>query len=92
MLTRKDMNRRYSIPYILSVAVLSLFTVHIGRASAPQKNLLRHKLALQPVATIVQQAVDEGTIPGAVVLIGHNGRVVYRKASAAARLSQPASR
>src|SRR5579863_1674228 len=28
----------------------------------------------------VQQAVRDGQIPGAVVLIGHNGEVVYRKA------------
>jgi uncharacterized protein YbbC (DUF1343 family)/CubicO group peptidase (beta-lactamase class C family) len=29
---------------------------------------------------ILQQAVDDGTIPGAVVLVGHGGHVVYRKA------------
>jgi uncharacterized protein YbbC (DUF1343 family)/CubicO group peptidase (beta-lactamase class C family) len=29
---------------------------------------------------IVQDAIEQGKMPGAVVLIGHNGRVVYRKA------------
>ena len=29
---------------------------------------------------IIQKAVDEGNIPGAVVIVGHNGQVVYRKA------------
>jgi uncharacterized protein YbbC (DUF1343 family)/CubicO group peptidase (beta-lactamase class C family) len=29
---------------------------------------------------IVQEAVDQGKIPGAVVLVGHHGKVVYRKA------------
>src|SRR5579859_7258354 len=32
------------------------------------------------VDAIIQKAVDGGTIPGAVVLIGHNDRIVYRKA------------
>jgi uncharacterized protein YbbC (DUF1343 family) len=30
--------------------------------------------------TIMQEAVAAGKIPGGVVLVGHNGRVVYRKA------------
>lgn len=29
---------------------------------------------------IVQRSIERGEIPGAVVLIGHNGKVVYRKA------------
>lgn len=33
-----------------------------------------------PIDAIFKQAVNEQQIPGAVVLIGHNGRVVYRKA------------
>ena len=28
----------------------------------------------------MEKAVDDGNIPGGVVLIGHNGKVVYRKA------------
>ena len=32
------------------------------------------------VDRIMQSAVDEGRIPGGVVLVGHDGRVVYRKA------------
>ena len=35
---------------------------------------------LSVVDAIVQHAVDEHQIPGAVVLIGHEGKVVYRKA------------
>lgn len=29
---------------------------------------------------IMQKSVDDGNIPGGVLLVGHNGRVVYRKA------------
>jgi uncharacterized protein YbbC (DUF1343 family)/CubicO group peptidase (beta-lactamase class C family) len=32
------------------------------------------------IDTIMQEAVAAGKIPGGVVLVGHNGRVVYRKA------------
>jgi len=36
--------------------------------------------AFAPIDEIMNQAVASGTIPGGVVLIGHNGKVVYRKA------------
>src|SRR5690242_8284708 len=35
---------------------------------------------LRVIDPIVQQAVRDGQIPGAVVVVGHDGRVVYRKA------------
>jgi uncharacterized protein YbbC (DUF1343 family)/CubicO group peptidase (beta-lactamase class C family) len=34
----------------------------------------------EAVDAIMQEAVAEGNIPGAVALVGHNGRIVYRKA------------
>lgn len=36
--------------------------------------------SLAPVDAIVENAVAKGHIPGAVVLVGHNGKVIYRKA------------
>ena len=39
-----------------------------------------HKRDFEAISEIMQSAVDQGTIPGGVVLIGHNGKVVYRKA------------
>ncbi len=35
---------------------------------------------LQTVDAAIEQAIQDGNIPGAVLLVGHNGRVVYRKA------------
>jgi len=35
---------------------------------------------LTVIDSIVEQAIRDGQIPGAVVLVGHNGQVVYRKA------------
>src|ERR1017187_3977870 len=34
----------------------------------------------EAIDTLMQDAVARGNIPGGVVLIGHNGKVVYRKA------------
>ncbi|HEV2426435.1 MAG TPA: exo-beta-N-acetylmuramidase NamZ domain-containing protein [Terriglobia bacterium] len=35
---------------------------------------------LAAIAPVIQQAIRERKMPGAVVLIGHNGRIVYRRA------------
>ena len=35
---------------------------------------------LAAVDAIIQQAIADGNIPGAVLIIGHNGKVIYRKA------------
>jgi uncharacterized protein YbbC (DUF1343 family)/CubicO group peptidase (beta-lactamase class C family) len=37
-------------------------------------------LRLVAVDAIIQQAVHDGNIPGAVLIVGHNGKVMYRKA------------
>ncbi len=80
MLTRKGMNCRAYISSILSIAVLSLLIVPKGYATPPSKGAANSQARFEPIAKIVQEAVDQGTIPGAVVLIGHNGKVVYRHA------------
>jgi len=35
---------------------------------------------LNSVDAVIQQAIHDGNIPGAVLLVGHNGHVIYRKA------------
>jgi uncharacterized protein YbbC (DUF1343 family)/CubicO group peptidase (beta-lactamase class C family) len=35
---------------------------------------------LASVDAVIEQAIHDGNIPGAVVLVGHNGQVIYRKA------------
>jgi uncharacterized protein YbbC (DUF1343 family)/CubicO group peptidase (beta-lactamase class C family) len=32
------------------------------------------------VDAVIQEAIHDGTIPGAVLMVGHDGRVIYRKA------------
>jgi uncharacterized protein YbbC (DUF1343 family)/CubicO group peptidase (beta-lactamase class C family) len=35
---------------------------------------------LGAVDSVIKQAIDDGNIPGAVLLVGHDGKVIYRKA------------
>jgi uncharacterized protein YbbC (DUF1343 family)/CubicO group peptidase (beta-lactamase class C family) len=35
---------------------------------------------LAAVDTVIEQSIHEGTIPGAVLVVGHDGQVIYRKA------------
>ena len=37
-------------------------------------------MRLGSVDSIIQQAIADGNIPGAVLLVGHDGKVIYRKA------------
>jgi uncharacterized protein YbbC (DUF1343 family)/CubicO group peptidase (beta-lactamase class C family) len=55
------------------VSVL-LATSALAFAQPPQQG------DLSQVDPIIDQAVQTGLIPGAVLIVGHNGRIVYRKA------------
>ena len=63
-----------NIPRILALAVILLPTLFAQTAPAPPTR------GFASIDALMQDAVAKGTIPGAVVLIGHNGHVVYRKA------------
>ncbi|MFZ0956354.1 MAG: serine hydrolase [Candidatus Sulfotelmatobacter sp.] len=45
-------------------------------AATPDASPIR----LAAVDAIIQQAIADGNIPGAVLVVGHNGKVIYRKA------------
>ena len=63
------------------VAVGILFAPPVTAVSAqPQTPAATHGKSLAAIAPVVEQAMREGKCPGAVVLIGHNGAVVYRRA------------
>jgi CubicO group peptidase (beta-lactamase class C family) len=44
----------------------------------PEVGLTKEKLAA--IASVAEEAIRTGKCPGAVVVIGHEGRVIYRKA------------
>jgi len=52
-----------------------------GRATVPTRAVV-----LPAVDAVIQQAISDGSIPGAVLIVGHNGQVVYRKAYGARAL------
>jgi uncharacterized protein YbbC (DUF1343 family)/CubicO group peptidase (beta-lactamase class C family) len=64
------------------VAILPISTLSLG--AGPLEAMTQKPVAslarLNVVDAIIQQAIQERQIPGAVVLIGHDGQVVYRKA------------
>jgi uncharacterized protein YbbC (DUF1343 family)/CubicO group peptidase (beta-lactamase class C family) len=64
------------------VLALGLSTISSGdRAWAAEDS--KHPtttIHLASVDAIIQQAIHDETIPGAVLVVGHNGQIVYRKA------------
>ncbi len=50
----------------------------IGQAGAAP--VPKHSVAMPAVDSVIRQAIAEGTIPGAVLIVGHDGKVIYRKA------------
>jgi uncharacterized protein YbbC (DUF1343 family)/CubicO group peptidase (beta-lactamase class C family) len=56
--------------------ILSLFSVLASAATAKSSNNPR----LAVLDSIVLDAIRDHQIPGAVLLVGHNGQVIYRKA------------
>ncbi len=59
---------------ILLISFLFAISAAIAPAQSPAAN------SFAPIDALVQTAIDRGEAPGAVVLIVHNGQVLYRKA------------
>ena len=57
---------------ILSTSLTAWTVVDAKRSPATRR--------LASVDAVIEQAIHEGNIPGAVLLVGHNGQVIYRKA------------
>ena len=62
---------------LLAVAILrpALSQTVGGSAVVPA-----HAVALPTADAVIQNAISDGSIPGAVLLVGHEGVVIYRKA------------
>jgi uncharacterized protein YbbC (DUF1343 family)/CubicO group peptidase (beta-lactamase class C family) len=52
----------------------------VSLAYSAEKKDSRNQSGFAPIDSIMEKAVADGNIPGGVVLIGHHGKVVYRKA------------
>jgi uncharacterized protein YbbC (DUF1343 family)/CubicO group peptidase (beta-lactamase class C family) len=64
---------------ILCTLAILVSGLPIVSAQSAAKTRDRH-VDFKAIDAIMEKAVADGNIPGGVVLIGHNGRVVYRKA------------
>lgn len=64
------------------VAVIALALAITGLPSRAAVDAKRPATAVHfgTVDAVIQQAILEGQIPGAVLLVGHDGQVIYRKA------------
>jgi uncharacterized protein YbbC (DUF1343 family)/CubicO group peptidase (beta-lactamase class C family) len=60
----------------LLAAILAI-SISCIAATAKAPAVLLH---LPAVDAIIQQSITDGNIPGAVLFVGHNGKIVYRKA------------
>ena len=49
-------------------------------ASAHASSTGSNPVKLNAVDAVIQQAIADGNIPGAVLIVGHDGKVIYRKA------------
>ncbi len=66
----------FAIAIVLACSTASFAAdVSAGKSPAPSA-----AVRLASVDGIIQQAITDGNIPGAVLVVGHNGAVVYRKA------------
>ena len=72
------------------IALLSLFTlflcasaVNISAQGLPvvkPEDVGLHSAKLDQIETVVKADIEKKMLPGAVVIVGHKGKIVYRKA------------
>ncbi len=63
---------------VLGAALVRASAAPAGNAGRPPPGEVRR--ALEAVAGVVDEEIGAGRIPGAVVLVGHDGEIVYRRA------------
>jgi uncharacterized protein YbbC (DUF1343 family)/CubicO group peptidase (beta-lactamase class C family) len=80
-LSRKPWSLNIVLVFLLSVLPLSAQLPATSSDPLPlEMDLKTYADRLAPVDAIVNNAIAQGQAPGAVVLIGHQGKVIYRKA------------
>src|SRR5271166_2496323 len=60
--------------------MLALMGALASTPAAPKTSTPKPDVQLGAVDSIINQAVADGNIPGAVLIVGHDGKIVYRKA------------
>jgi len=65
---------------ILALLPLLLISVSLAAATSSKKHAAASLNHLSVLDSVIQDAINDGQVPGAVLLVGHDGQVVYRKA------------
>jgi uncharacterized protein YbbC (DUF1343 family)/CubicO group peptidase (beta-lactamase class C family) len=77
MMNQRPRLRTYFSAFLwMTIFAYAMFLPALGGGRKPIASSNR----LGVVDTIVQEAIRDGQIPGAVVLVGHDGQVIYQKA------------
>jgi uncharacterized protein YbbC (DUF1343 family)/CubicO group peptidase (beta-lactamase class C family) len=76
-LVRTTLIRTRLIPL---AAVCSFFVIFFAIGHAAAAPAPRHSVSMPTVDSVIRQAIADGTIPGAVLIVGHDGKIIYRKA------------
>jgi len=65
---------------IALIAISSVASFSAAQAPPSEKPKVVQRPRLSVVDGVIQQAITENKIPGAVLIVGHDGHVIYRKA------------
>jgi uncharacterized protein YbbC (DUF1343 family)/CubicO group peptidase (beta-lactamase class C family) len=68
------------LPSLLLICVAAGAQNPPAAAAAPATPTASDQAHFAPLDALLREAVDKGDTPGAVLLVGHNGAVIYRKA------------
>jgi uncharacterized protein YbbC (DUF1343 family)/CubicO group peptidase (beta-lactamase class C family) len=71
---------RHRLSILCAVVVLVIFVLIASGFAQSSSDARNQHPNFNAIDAMMEKAVAEGNIPGGVVLIGHNGKVVYRKA------------
>jgi uncharacterized protein YbbC (DUF1343 family)/CubicO group peptidase (beta-lactamase class C family) len=63
-----------------AIALSFIVLASAGAAASAEAARSAGPVRLGAVDSIIEHSISEGTIPGAVLLVGHDGAVIYRKA------------
>ena len=73
----RQTSSRTSKPIQLTAMFLCCLLACAFAAAVPAH---KRSVSLPMVDSVIRQVIAEGTIPGAVLIVGHDGQVIYRKA------------
>src|SRR3974390_1297797 len=74
-----------SLALVMCAPILQAEGSHAGlpvpeQTQAASSSPASNPVKLAAVDAVIEQAIADGNFPGAVLVVGHNGKIIYRKA------------